>query len=129
MVKVIGYQTRKSEEGNEFFVLILQGGIEIVKSQNGGMYATARQISLPCTFNEESCKLLVGQELKGEIQKIECAPYEYIVPSTGEVITLSHKYQYVPLEVNTAKSEGQFISIPGFKEVYRPSKNGHLSHA
>jgi len=129
MVKVVGYQLRKSDDGKEFFALILQGGIEIVRSQSGGMYATARQTSLPSTFNEESCKLLVGQELTGQIQRVECPPYEYTVPSTGEVIVLSHKYDYVPDEKNAAKSNGQFISIPGFAEVYRPSKNGHLSHA
>ena len=93
------------------------------------MYATARQVSLPCTFNEDSCKLLVGQELNGQIQKVDCEPYEYIVPSNGEAIIISHKFIYIPEEGNNKKVDNLFINIPGFEEVYRPSKNGHMSHA
>lgn len=94
MVTIVSYQKRKNDEEKEFFVLILQSGIEIIKSQNGGMYATAKKASLPSTFTEDTCKQLIGQELNGSIQKVECDPYEFVVPETSEVITRQHRYEY-----------------------------------
>ncbi|MES2448770.1 MAG: hypothetical protein V4546_16415 [Bacteroidota bacterium] len=94
MVTIVSYQKRKNDEEKEFFVLILQSGIEIIKSQSGGMYATAKKASLPSTFTEETCKQLIGQELVGSIQKVECDPYEFVIPETSEVITRSHRYEY-----------------------------------
>lgn len=95
MVKIVDYQKRtSSEDSKEFFVLILQSGIEIVKSQNGGMYATAKKASLPSTFNEDTCKALIGNEMSGAITKVECEPYEFIIPETGELIARSHRYEY-----------------------------------
>jgi hypothetical protein len=35
MVTVISYNQRQSEEGKEFYTLTIQGGIEVVQSQNG----------------------------------------------------------------------------------------------
>lgn len=94
MVKIIDYQKRKNDEEKEFFVLILQSGIEIIKSQNGGMYATAKKATLPSTFTEETCKQLIGQELMGSIQKVECEPYEFVIPETSEIISRNHRYEY-----------------------------------
>ena len=37
MVKITDYQPRKAEDGREFYALVLQSGIEIIKSQNGNM--------------------------------------------------------------------------------------------
>ncbi|WP_293302311.1 hypothetical protein [Pedobacter sp. UBA4863] len=94
MVTIVGYQKRKNEEEKEFFVLILQSGIEVIKSQTGGMYATAKKASLPSTFTEETCRQLIGQELTGRIKKVDCEPYEFVIPDTSEVITRSHRYEY-----------------------------------
>lgn len=96
MVTVIAYDKRQSEDGKEFFALTIQGGVEIVESQNGNLYMTARKTTIPSTFDEEGCQLVLGKEIPGEIQKVECAPYEYLNKSTGEVIILSHTYEYVP---------------------------------
>jgi hypothetical protein len=41
---------------------------------------------------------LVGKQLPGRIEKVEAAPYEYVVKETGEVLTLSHTYVYIPEE-------------------------------
>ena len=35
MVRIIDYKKRQAEDGREFFVLELSGGIEMVKSQTG----------------------------------------------------------------------------------------------
>jgi len=37
--------------------------------------------------------MMVGQKLAGEILKVNCDPYEFTT-DTGEVIELSHRYEY-----------------------------------
>lgn len=98
MVKIVDYKARISMEGKPFFALVLQGGIEIVKSVSGNTYATAKSCSMPTTFSEEICHSLIGSELPGRIERVETDPYEYTVPETGEVILLTHRYEYVEQE-------------------------------
>ena len=96
MVKVVGYKSIQTEKGNEFLVLTLQGGIELVKSQStGSNYFTVRTVNVSTTFNEETCKSLIGTELEGKIIKVSCEPYEYTIRETGELITLSYRYEFV----------------------------------
>ena len=94
MVTVTNYNKRQSDEGREFFALTIQGGVEVVQSQNGNLYMTARKTSIPSTFDEQGCQLLIGKEIPGSIKKVECEPYEYENKNTGEVITLTHTYEY-----------------------------------
>src|SRR5690606_36855546 len=95
MVTVKDYKKRESKDGNEFFVLVLQGGVFPVKSQRTGkMYFTAKTCSAPSTFDEETCKQLVGSQFPGQIVRIETESYEYTVPETGEIIELSHRWEY-----------------------------------
>jgi hypothetical protein len=98
MVTVTGYQPRKTEDGREFFTLILVSGIEIIKSQNGGFYATAKKVSIPSTFNEETCKALVGEEMRGSIRNVKCEPYTFTIPETGEEVIRDTHYEYFPGE-------------------------------
>jgi phosphatidylserine decarboxylase len=32
----------------------------------------------------------------GKIEKVQCTPFEFVIPQTGEVIELSHRWSYVP---------------------------------
>lgn len=116
MVKVIGYQQRETEEGREFFTLTVQGGVEVVTSGNGNMYMTARKTSIPSTFDEEGCQLLIGQDIPGEVVKVDCESYEYVNKSTGEVINLSHRYEY--------REENQ----PEFKSASEPDDLGLMPY-
>jgi hypothetical protein len=96
MVTISDYSKRVNSDGVEFFALILQGGLELVKSQlTGRYYATAKKASQPSTFSEEMCKTLIGQQLPGSIMKVECEPYEFTVPETGEIINLHHRWEYL----------------------------------
>jgi len=96
MVKIIDYKERETDDGRTFFVLEIQGGVEMVKSQEtGNYYATIRKTSVPTTFDENTCKAIIGTEMPGTIEKQSCEPYEYTVKETGEVIELSHRYTYV----------------------------------
>ena len=96
MVRIINYKEKTSDEGKTFFLLQLEGPIEILKSKaTGKSYATAQRAYLSTTFDEVTCKALLGSELDGSIQKVECDPYEYTIESTGEIKSLNHRYEYV----------------------------------
>lgn len=95
MVTVKNFLKRQSKDGNEFFVLVLQGGVFPVKSQETGrMYFTAKTCTVPTTFDEDTCQQLIGSQFPGQIVRVEIEPYEYAVPETGEVIELSHRWEY-----------------------------------
>lgn len=106
MVKVVDYQTVKTEAGKEFNLLVLQGGVEpLVSAKTGRIYLTMRKANVSTTFDEASCKSLIGTELKGSIEKAECKPYDYTVQETGEIITLTHSWQYIDQDIVNASSQ------------------------
>lgn len=106
MVTVIDFKENENKEGTKFYSLVIQGGIEMVKSeQTGRYYATARKTTIPSTFNEPTCKALVGQTMSGNVMKVECEPYEFTIEGTGEVVELSHTYAYVPEQTKKATSQ------------------------
>jgi hypothetical protein len=95
MVTICDVIKRQTKEGKEFFALELQGDLEIVVSKETAKpYLTARKTSIPCTFEESIAKTLIGRQLPGGIERIEVEKYDFIVPSTGKKIKLSHSYQY-----------------------------------
>lgn len=95
MVRVIGFKQREKESGEKFFVLVLQGQPEFVRSATTKkMYMTARRASIPTTFDEETCEELVGTKYVGSINKVPCDEYEYTVPESGEVVRLDFRYEY-----------------------------------
>jgi hypothetical protein len=106
MVRIIDYKTVKTELGKEFNLLTLQGGVEpLVSAKTGRIYLTMRKANVSTTFDEASCKSLIGTELKGSIEKVDCEPYEYTVKETGEIITLKHNWQYVDEDIVNASSQ------------------------
>ena len=101
MVTITGFTERINKEGKPFYALTVQGGLEMVLSEESGRYyATAKQASLTSTFDEKTCQGLVGTKLPGKISKVVCDPYEYTVQETGEIITLSHRWTYSPNEAS-----------------------------
>ena len=95
MVKIIEYRERTNSDGEQFFALICQGSLEMIKSkETGKFYATAKSASVASTFTEDVCKSLIGEEIPGSIKRIECEPFEYVIEETGEVITLTHRWEY-----------------------------------
>ncbi len=99
MVRITNYQRRVTEQGKEFFTLELQGGIEVVKSQETGKsYMTARKATMSCTFDELTCQSLIGTELPGAVKKVQCEEYSYTIKETGETVTLSHRFEYTDTE-------------------------------
>lgn len=85
MVTVVNYALRKTSEGREFYVLILQGGLSLVQSsQTGNYYATVKQVSIPSTFDEATAKQMIGEKVPGSLQRKSCDPYEFTSKTTGK---------------------------------------------
>jgi hypothetical protein len=110
MTTVIGYSLKENKNGKKFVNLELQGDIVMVQSQESGRYyATAKKAVISSTFDEETAEQLVGKEIPGRIEKVDCLEYEFTIPSTGEVTMLSHRYEFVP--------EGQPIPLRVVKSL------------
>ena len=109
-------RTRKSD-GSIFVSLDLIGEPTVTISSNGIPSLTAPRASLPSNLSLAVCKSLIGKQLPGSIQKIECEPYQYTNKDTEEVMTCTHKFQYSPEEtsaVMTANPPMQLQSVNPF---------------
>jgi len=97
MVTIVGFQKRTNAEDQEFHVLVLQGGIELIKSsETGNYYASAKRATITCTFDERMCRQLIGTKLPGNVERVDCEPYEWSVPGGEEKLQLSHTFKYNP---------------------------------
>lgn len=97
MVTIIAAHKREKEDGKTFISLELQGDIVMIQSSNTGrFYATAKRCFIFSTFDEATANRLVGSQMPGRIDKVECQPYDFTIPETAEVIQLSHTYTYFP---------------------------------
>ena len=100
MVTITGYETRE-KDGKTFFAITLQGEVRMALSkETGNFYLTADKVSVTTPLSEVMCQMLVGKQLPGSLQKVECEPYQYTNKETGEVLTLTSKTQYSPKEDN-----------------------------
>lgn len=98
MVTISNYHVRQNHEGKSFIALELQGDLEMIQSAStGAFYASAKRCSMSSTFTEDVAKNLIGKQLPGKIDRVECPAYDYML-KTGEVISLTHTYIYVPEE-------------------------------
>ena len=109
MVIIVNCVKRVSNLGEEFTALIVQSELELVKSKKGNIYCKARKASIPSTLEFEIAKMQIGKELPGYIEKVKCQPFE-TVDAEGEIVTLNHRYQYVP-ESNRTEVE-EMAEIP-----------------
>jgi len=100
MVRIINFKEREKEDGTSFFVLELQGGIEMALSKaTGNFYATAKKAYIPSTFDEQTCSALIGTEMSGRIIKEDCEVFTYVIKETGEEVTLNHRWVYTTEDV------------------------------
>lgn len=100
MVNVIAFQKRKSLEGREYFAIQLQSDeIEFNISETSGRhYATLKKCWMSTTFDEATCKIMIGKQMPGTIIKEECEPYSYVNEDTGEEVVISFRNTFVPIE-------------------------------
>ena len=105
MVQIVNFKTFEKENGEKFNSLVVQGGLEAVKSQQTGKtYFTAKTVNVPSTFDAQTCQSLIGTKISGRVKKVETDPYDYTVIETGEIIQLSHRYEYVSEEDDIVNS-------------------------
>ena len=96
MVTVKEIKKAENSKGEEFYGLIVQSGAMPVKSkQTGRVYITAKTAFVATTFDEETASSLIGSEFEGTIRKVQTDPYEYTIEETGEIIELSHRWEFV----------------------------------
>lgn len=114
MLTVINYHLRQNDAGVEFLSLELQSNdAEFVQSKRTGrFYATTRRCFMSATFAEPIAKKMIGKDVPGSIVKVNCDPYDFVVPETGEVLVLNYRYQYDPSEarVETTAEEAVFAT-------------------
>jgi len=123
MVTVVNYALRKTSEGREFYVLILQGGLSLVQSsQTGNYYATVKQVSIPSTFDEATAKQMIGEKVPGSLQRKSFDPYEFTSKTTGEIMQMNHRWVYVPegASVEEAIFEGEPEVVEHKSQASRP---------
>lgn len=125
MVRIIGYKEREKEDGTPFYILELQGGVEMIRStETGQFYATAKKAYVTSTFDEPTCKALIGTEMPGTIVKKEVEPYTYVVRETGEELVLTHRWVFVP-QSEEAKQDEAIDQLMADSSVF--SENGQLA--
>jgi len=123
MVRIINYKQREREDGTTFFLLELQGGVEMVLSKETEQYyATAKKAFITSTFDEVTCQALIGSEMNGSVVKKEVEPYTYVVKETGEELLLTHRWVYVPEDTTTTKEDKAVNQLMADTSVF--SKNG-----
>ena len=94
---IIGYSLKVNREGKTFVNLELESDVTLVQSQETGkFYVTKKKCSITSTLDEQAAKSVIGTQLNGSIEKVDVQEYEYTVPTTGEVITLNHSWEFVP---------------------------------
>jgi hypothetical protein len=97
MVTVTNFAIRKTNDDRTFVALELTGGVELVQSQStGNFYATVRKCSIPSTFDENIAKMMIGQQIEGDVVRVEAEPYDYVNKQTGEIMILQHSFAYRP---------------------------------
>lgn len=115
MVTIIGYSEHLNEDEEPFNALRIQGDVEMVKStESGQYYATARETTIPSTFDDAKCEELIGKKLPGSIDRVPCEPYEYELPENGEKIILDFSWEYNPTPVSMEEEvfENQQSELP-----------------
>lgn len=96
MVTVKEIKKAENSKGEKFYGLIVQSGAMLVRSKKTGrVYFTAKTAFVATTFDKQTASSLIGAEFEGTIKKVPTDPYEYTIEETGEVIELSHHWEYI----------------------------------
>ena len=102
MVTITNAIQKDSDKGS-FVLLELTSEVEMVQSQSTlRFYATVRKCTVSCTLDLQTAKACIGKQIPGSIVRVQSEPYEYTNESTGEVMLLSHRWDYVPEESKSA---------------------------
>lgn len=130
MVTVIDYKECVSQEGRSFNAILVQGGLSVaISKETGNPYLTANKMLLSTTFNKQVCQSLIGTTLPGDILKVPCPDYVYQNKETGEMVTLSHKCQYVAEEPKREVQNQQQVNPMPFNMNMANAFTGEMAMA
>ena len=110
MVTIVDVKERTSQNGNSFMALIVQNELVLVTSKSGNVYVAAHRASIPCTLDFDTAKMMIGKELPGTIEKVECESFEQ-VNTDGEIVHFNHRNQYVPESNLTEQHQEQVVGL------------------
>lgn len=130
MVTIVGFKQCESKDGKQFVALEIQGELRLVQSETTGkFYLTANKTSISTSFPLQVCQTLLGKQLPGNVDKVECEPYEYVNKETGEVLTLFHTYVYSPEEkaMQSHSMQPSYIQEPFIQQNQSPLGQFSLS--
>jgi hypothetical protein len=96
MVTITSYQPRTDKQGRSFLVLTLTSGVEIIQTSSGGFRAVVRRATIPASFDESTAKLMIGQQMPGQIIRVQSTPYTLTDRKTGEALTFTHRWRFQP---------------------------------
>ncbi|MBK7882302.1 MAG: hypothetical protein IPJ83_17350 [Saprospiraceae bacterium] len=69
----------------------------MVRSQEtGNFYATAKKCTITSTLSKQFAAEMVGKQTLRRIVRRIVEAYDYLVPETGEIVEMSHRWTYVP---------------------------------
>lgn len=99
MVKIIDALTRvNAKTKEEYNVVVLLGNVEVLRSKSSGKpYLSAKKVMMPTTLTSDQAKELIGSELSGNIEKIDCPEYEIKMPGSNKKVKINHTFQFAPL--------------------------------
>lgn len=98
MVTIVEIAERKAKDGNKFCSVTVAGDLTPVLSETGKVTLVSLKASVPSNLPKEALDTMIGSKLPGKVERVECEPYTWVSPSTGETQTLSHTYVYNPTE-------------------------------
>ena len=124
MVTIINYIVNENSDGETFISLELQGDITMIQSKSSGkFYATSKRARLASTFDEATAKLMIGQQIPGRIKKVQCTPYTYVIPESGNEVQLDYTYTFVPADEDNVS----YDSKPNLTVLGNPLQRGQNS--
>ena len=81
----------------------------MIKSEStGNWFCQVSKCNIIASFGEPTAKAMLGQSMCGSIVKVDCEPYTYKIPNTGEEKVLNYTYEYVEDDVTDIQSEAPF---------------------
>ena len=96
MVTIVEVAERTAANGNVFCSVMVAGDVSVHTSAEGKASIVALKASIPSNLPKDVLEGMIGNKLPGKVERVETEPYQWTNPNTGEEITLSHTYKYVP---------------------------------
>ena len=95
MAKIEKVEKRISADGNVFTSIGLVQ-FSTHTSETGKVSLVARRANITSNISPDLLQDQIGLDLPGNIVKVDCQPYDWVNPSTGEVVKLAHTYTFQP---------------------------------